>query len=130
MFWKHQKCTSTSLKLCLLDCPSYNYRQISKPQHKTVLQWTEDSVETLRGCFSSTDWYIFHNLDLNEATETVTHYIQFFVDNVVSQKDILHFPNKNSHIIMEVKACINKKKLDFKNKDRLGAAAVHIAKEG
>ena len=94
-----------------------------KPQHKTVLQWTEDSEETLRGCFLSTDWSLFQNLDLNEATDTITDYINFCVDNIVPKKDVLHFPNNKPYITKHVKACINKKKLAFKNRDRGGMAA-------
>ena len=94
----------------------------SKPQHKTVLQWTEDSVETLRGCLACTDWNIFHNLELDEATVTITDYINFCVDNVVPKKDVLHFPNNKPYITKDVKVWINKKKLAFKCKDRAGVA--------
>jgi len=68
------------------------YRSVlksNKLQKKTVLLWTEDSVETLRGCFLSTDWSIFHNLELNEATETITDYINFCTDIVVPKKNNL-----------------------------------------
>ncbi len=65
----------------------------SKLQLKTVLRWTDESTETLRSCFLSTDWSIFHSLDLEEATTTITDYINFCVDNVVEKKEILHFPN-------------------------------------
>ena len=95
----------------------------SKPIQKTVLQWTEDSVETLKGCFLCTDWSIFHELDLNEATETITDYIHFCVDIVVPKKSILHYPNNKPYITKEVKACINNKKVAFKNGDRGGVAA-------
>ncbi len=88
-----------------------------------MLQWTEDSVETLRGCFECTDWNMFHNLELNEATETITDYINFCVNNVVPKKVILHYPNNKPHITKEVKTCINNKKLAFRNNDRAGAAA-------
>lgn len=88
----------------------------NKPQPKTVLQRTEDSVETLKRCFLCTDWSIFHNLELNEATETITNYITR-VDTVVSKNNILHFPNNKPYGTKEVKACINKKKFAFKNKD-------------
>lgn len=82
----------------------------SKPQQKTILQWNEDSVDTLRGCFSCTDWNIFHHLELNEATETTKDYIKFCVDNIIPKKCVVHYPNNKPHITKEVKACINKKK--------------------
>ncbi|KAK0139947.1 hypothetical protein N1851_023108 [Merluccius polli] len=73
----------------------------SKPVQKTVLQWTEDSVEALKGCFLCTDWSIFHDLELDEATETVTDYIKFCVDNVIPKKTITHFPNNKPYITKE-----------------------------
>lgn len=79
----------------------------SKPQHKTVLQWTEDSVETPTGCFLSSDWSIFQNLELDEGTDTITGVINFCVDNVVT-KDILHFTNNKPHFTKEVKVCNDK----------------------
>ena len=80
-------------------------------------------MESLKGCFLCTDWSIFHELELNEATETVTDYINFCVDNVVPKKTILHFPNNKPYITKEVKTCINNKKVAFKNGDRGGMAA-------
>lgn len=50
----------------------------SKPQLKTVLRWTKDSTETLRSCFLSTDWSIFHSSDLEEATVIITDYITWW----------------------------------------------------
>lgn len=85
----------------------------SKPVQKTVIQWSEDSVETLKGCFLCTDWSIFHDLELNEATETITDYINFCVDNVVPRKTVLHFPNNKPYITKEIKSCINSKKRGF-----------------
>ncbi len=95
----------------------------SKPQRKTVLQWTDDSLETLRGCSECTNWSIFHDLELNKTTETITDYIKFCVETVVPKKEVIHFPNNKPYITKEVKACINKKKLAFKQRDRAGAAA-------
>lgn len=60
----------------------------SKPQEKTALLWTEDNIETLSGCFLSTDWSIFHNQDLNKAVVSLTDYIAFCMDNVVEKKII------------------------------------------
>ncbi len=75
----------------------------SKPQQKTVLQWMEDSLVTLRGCLLCTFWNIFHNLELDEATVTITDYINFCGDNVIPKKNILHFPNNKPHTTKEVK---------------------------
>ncbi|KAK0137741.1 hypothetical protein N1851_026045 [Merluccius polli] len=94
----------------------------SKPVQKTVFQWSEDSTETLKGCFLCTDWSIFHDLELNEATETVTDYINFCVDTIVPKKTIRHYPNNKPYITSEVKGCINRKNVAFKSGDRGGMA--------
>lgn len=65
-------------------------------------------METLRGGSLSTDWSIFHKLDLNEATHSLIDYTNFCVDDVAPKKNILHFPNNK-----EVKACINEKETGF-----------------
>ena len=95
----------------------------SKPLEKTVLQWTESSIETLKGCFLCTDWDIFLSHDLNEATDVITDYINFCVDNIIPKKHVLHFPNNKPYITQDIKACINKKKMAFKAKDRAEIAA-------
>lgn len=68
------------------------------------------------------DWSIFHKLELEEATDLITDYINFCVDNVVPTKNILHFPNNKLFITKEVKDCINEKKPAFRNKDHMGVA--------
>lgn len=104
--------------------PMYKTKlQASKPQRRTVLQWSEDAVDTLRGCFSCTDWSLFHKLDLDEATETITDYINFCVDTIVPKKQILLFFNNKPHITKEVKRCILEKKQAFKSKDKVLIAA-------
>ncbi len=79
--------------------------------------WTEDSMETLKGCFLCTDWSIFHQLELNEATDTISDYINFSVDNVVEKKDVV-YPNNKPYIKKDIKKCINNTKLAFRNRDR------------
>lgn len=78
-----------------------------KPLRKTVKVWTEDTIETLKGCFQCTEWNIFHRLDVDTAAETVTDYIQFCVDNTIPKKEITVYPNNKSYITKEVKDCIN-----------------------
>ncbi len=67
--------------------PIPTYRSLlkrNKPQVKTVCIWDNESVETLRGCFSCTNWDLFHSLKLEEATDTITEYIKFCKDNVLT----------------------------------------------
>lgn len=91
----------------------------NKPRTKTVAVWTEDSIETLKGCFACTDWSIFHSSNIDDATESITSYILFCIDNVVAKKDITVYPNNKPFITKEVKQCINRKKVAFRNCDRL-----------
>ena len=69
-----------------------------KPVHKTVNVWTDDSIETLKGCFLCTDWSVFHALELDEATVTITDYMTFCIDSVVAKKDVTVYPNNKSYI--------------------------------
>lgn len=81
-------------------------------------------METLRGCFMCTDWSIFHALELDEATVTITDYMKFCVDSVVAKKAIVVYPNNKPYITKEIKDCINKKKQAFRNKVRAGLTEV------
>lgn len=49
---------------------------------------------------------------------TVTDHIQFCEGNVIPQKEITAYPNNKTYMTKEVKDCINRKKLAFKNRDR------------
>lgn len=91
----------------------------NKPQVKTVSVWNNDGVETLKSCFSCTNWDLFHSLDLEEATDTITDYIKFCKDNVLTKKSITMNPNNKSYISKEIKECIVQRKVAFKNGDIL-----------
>lgn len=65
----------------------------SKPQLKTVMVWSDESIETLKACFSCTGGSIFYNTNIDDAVESVTGYISFCVENVVTQKNIVVYPN-------------------------------------
>lgn len=79
---------------------------------KTVNAWTNDSIETLKGCFLCTDWDTFSDED--NVTEVTTDYIKFCVDTVIPKKTIKVYPNNKPYITKEVKDCINRKKQAFK----------------
>lgn len=101
--------------------PSYeSVFKTYKPEYKTVNIWTEDSMETLKGCFLCTDWSIFHQLELDEATDTISDYINFCVDNVVEKKDVVVYPNNKPYFTKDIKECIINKKLAFRNRDKVG----------
>lgn len=59
--------------------------KLNKPQHKTMMKWAENSIDTLKG-FLSTDWSIFYDLELEEATTTISDCTNFCVENVVEKK--------------------------------------------
>ncbi len=104
--------------------PSYkSVFKTCKPEYKMVNVWTEDSMETLKGCFLCTDWSIFHQLELDDATDTISYYINFCVDNVVEKKDVVVYPNNKPYITKDIKKCINNKKLVFRNRDKVGLLA-------
>lgn len=56
---------------------------------------------------------IFHGLGIDEATDTITEYIKFCVDCVVTKKVITIYPNNKPYITRELKDCINQKKNGF-----------------
>lgn len=92
----------------------------SKPQVKTVYIWDNDGITALRGCFSCTNWDLFHDLELEEATNTITDYINFCKDNVLAQKSVTIYPNNKPYISKEIKECLVLKKKAFKNGDLVG----------
>ena len=79
--------------------PAYNsVFKSSKPEHKTVNVWSDDAIETLKGCFMCTDCSLFHALELDEATVTITDYIEFCVGIVVPKKEIVVYPNNKPYV--------------------------------
>ncbi len=76
--YDHNKINLIPIYKTLLKC--------SKTQTKTVLVWSDDNIKIVKGCFACTDWELFHNIDIEDATETITDYIKFCVDMVVEKK--------------------------------------------
>lgn len=68
----------------------------NKPQTKSILVWSQDNIEILNGSFLCT--HIFHDLGIHEAAETITDYINFCVDCVVTKKEIIVYPNNKPYI--------------------------------
>lgn len=79
-----------------------------------VTVWSEDSIETLKGCFTCIDWSISHSSNIDDATKPITSYILFCVENVVAKKTFTMYLNNKAYI-KEVKQCINRKKAFRKN---------------
>lgn len=83
------------------------------PIYKTVLKGVsyqprkrlygrETAWKNSKGSFLCTNSDIFHELKIDEETETVTDYIQFCVDNLVKtttwKKDITMYTNNKPYI--------------------------------
>ena len=89
-------------------------------KHRThnVRIWDHDHSETLRGCFDCqcTDWQVFYDGcsdNDDEIADTVTSYIQFFIQT----KTVRIFPNNKPWITKEQKGILNEKKHVFLNGD-------------
>ena len=56
-----------------------------KPRLVTVRCWTDDAVESLRGCFDCTDWDLLSDplAPLDTRIDVVTDYMKFCLDNVI-----------------------------------------------
>jgi len=92
----------------------------SKPCMKEVTVWSDDAIERLKGCFHCTDWNVFNDMDIDTTTETITEYINFCVDNVLTKKNVMMYPNNKLYITKEIKSCINRKNAAFRNQDFAG----------
>ncbi|KAI4904709.1 hypothetical protein NFI96_025773, partial [Prochilodus magdalenae] len=56
---------------------------------RTVRKWSPEAVESLQGCFETTQWDVLynpHNQDIDEVTSCVTDYINFCVDPLKPSK--------------------------------------------
>lgn len=87
----------------------------SKPIVKNMQVWSENSIESLKGCILCTDWDIFNSADLDESMEVITDY---------SKKQVTIYPNNKVYITKEIKYCINSKKTAFRNHDRVALQSV------
>lgn len=107
--------------------PQYKQKlKTSKPEIKIVKQWTDESVERLRGCFDCTVWDIFVNTskNLEELTSVVTDYIRFCVDCIIPEKTFRVFPNDKPWVNKELKGALHRKRRAFEQGDRLKMKAI------
>ncbi len=82
---------------------------------KNIKQWTLESIQSLQGCFESTDWdsLLSTSNNINEQVDTVSSYISFCVDNIVPSKTDTFLPNNKPWITKELKEILNRKKRIF-----------------
>lgn len=88
-----------------------------KPVNKVVRLWSLEKIEILKGCFLCTDWEVLYDSDIDRHNEIRTAYVKFCIDSVIPVKRIKHYSNNKPYITKEVKECINKKHLAFKQRD-------------
>ena len=100
----------------LLMIPAYKQKlKTSKPQVKTVKQWTPDAIATLQGCLECTDWDIFKDScnTFDEYVDTVSSYISFCEQNCIPTKDIKLYPNSKPWFREEIRDRLDEKNNAF-----------------
>ena len=101
--------------------PIYKQRlKQMKPNTRSVKVWSEEAVDTLNGCFDSTDWSVFLDSSntLDEAVDVVSAYINFCVDQVVSSKEVKIYPNSKPWVTKELKEMMTARQAALKEGDR------------
>ena len=92
--------------------PTYQQKiKTTKPETKTVKQWTDDTLDQLRGCFDCTDWSLFTNTSdsIDEITDVVSSYINFCHNTLIPTKTVTLYPNSKPWITKELKGKITEK---------------------
>lgn len=74
----------------------------SKPVTKDVLLWSEDSIESLKGCFLCTEWDIYYSADIDETTEVIADYVNFCTDNVATKKQVTIYHYNKLYITKDI----------------------------
>ena len=94
------------------------YRQKVKTegtQTKSCQLWTHDSIEELRGCSEATNWDVFTDncTDPDELVDTVTSYVKFCEETVITTKSVHVCQNNKPRVTKDLKVHLNQKKLAF-----------------
>ena len=100
------------------------YRQKLKtagPTVKHVKQWSVDKIAELQGCFEATDWQVFFDAcgeNEDDLTDTITSYIQFCENIVITTKQVKVYPNTKPWVTRDLKKCLQEKHGAFLAGDR------------
>ena len=80
-----------------------------------------DTVDTLKGCFECTDWDIFTNScdSTEELVDTVSGYINFCEQTVVTSKTVKCFPNNKPWVTKEIKDKLIQKRKFLQSHNRI-----------
>lgn len=71
----------------------------------------------LKACFSYTVWEVFNYGSLDEMSTVITHYIDVYVQTVITSKKIKIYLNNKKYITKDVKQVMHLRKSAFKKKD-------------
>ena len=73
------------------------------------------AVAKITGCFESTEWSMFFDScsSHDELAETLTDYLRFCEDCVITSKSVRMFPNNEPWVTKDLKTYLNKKKYAF-----------------
>ena len=102
--------------------PRYRARVCREPvTTKSIQRWTSDARDTLIGCMEATDWSVFTESETNLDTivDTVTSYISWCVDCIVSTKQVKVFPNGKPWINKQIKNLLKDKKKACNDNDTI-----------
>ena len=75
----------------VLLTPKYRSKlKTSKPTTNAVNLWTEKTTQVLQDCLDTTDWDMFKEKtrDIHEVTDTISCYLHFCANNVITSKEI------------------------------------------
>ena len=88
----------------------------TKPELKTIKQWSEEALETLRGCLEDINWNIFieNCPDIDDLTSTVNAYILFCEESIVPKKTVKIYSNNTPWMNKNIKESITLKKKTHK----------------
>ena len=88
---------------------------------KPVPIWNEDGFEKLRGCFECTIWDTFYDScdSVSDLVDTVTDYMNFCVDIILSNKCFKVYPNENPWMTKGVKKLLKAKQYAVQRGDRI-----------
>ena len=98
------------------------YRQLLKrvkPRLLTVRRWTDDAVESLRGCFDCTDWDLLSDPSdpLDTRVDVITDYMKFCLDNVIPHTVKKVYPNSKPWFTSHIHLLLKEKRQVFREKN-------------
>ncbi len=129
-----------SSHVMLLLIPEYRQKlKTIKAKTGTVKSWSEDAIETLRGCFECSDWDLVLSAsgnNTNELTDAVTSYICVCEKLFVNDKTVTIFSNGKPRSTNEIQllcrnmnaACLKGKKDQCKSAKFEHSSAMRKAK--